>query len=965
MSEQLLGHDEQEIEAVPSDERIIVKRDKHEADAPTPLAFVIDTPPEEYTHSVTEAKWSSTALGWLRTLHEALQNQNPKVGIPIAGLRSRLELNDAATLRLDHSLGLGFPYDGMILWTQTDPQHCQKSMHETVLTWLVNNVASLASSDEAQHHTARLKDLVRQQRAIETTSRVATPYAWGTTQIKTTKAISPSSYADLADFVARHLEEKTVFPELPGLRRIVSGNLNQNQAELMTLPIHVGRSRFSLVLRVRVLSYPGRSLPIIAIEFSRRTWTTGLKSTASAKNVSAYAFPEDSQRAFKFTLSKKKGEDGTWSYQPDDDFAPLARQYFHDTNITTERILKEGHRLEQCPLLVGLKHGVGERSESKSGVPDLDKIEGFEGIAPVLAEIGLVPWKGLRPIETDTRAAKGYQHWRRRDQEQAGEQKKYEDWLQEAQESIRSCYAGEHHIVIAVQPEVNIEADAQLAEERLHEILPGSVVITRIPISPNVHGPRNTLPGKDVTSAAERAAIRIEEWSTFIDTVKQYEQRSGRKIDGILVLARRWYSDQKHDDTVNKRAGRIALAKGLGTPVQYLRPRVELHEEALQRSHRGKPKTAEEIEQHVTKEFENHLMHAWLDLAYKSLGRVRPWSLIKQAQSIYTDSGIPHTYPDRVLALGVVRRNKRRFLNNERSFLPYAIELDVEHGICTASFAYEHPETRKITWTDQLAFPQALVTLASLGPIQLTSEKKKKDRKQQLADRTQAFFKNRLADFGRRSSRSLVIIDADTSRSVWPWLQDASLDANNVSLAGGYHAEAAWPQTGLVRVRTENSPKVLWNDAFSGTPEESDEEIRYRAPGWAQAELFKLTDTYQTDVYLSFGSIIRKLTKGKSCYREIPGMKQIGRSKKYRGATMERHTDAWTTPTGLEICVVRAGDDEPDQIAQLVEWLRQCYAHFGDWTTKPAPLYFERALKEYLADYELEEDEHSEEDEEG
>jgi hypothetical protein len=94
-------------------------------------------------------------------------------------------------------------------------------------------------------------------------------------------------------------------------------------------------------------------------------------------------------------------------------------------------------------------------------------------------------------------------------------------------------------------------------------------------------------------------------------------------------------------------------------------------------------------------------------------------------------------------------------------------------------------------------------------------------------------------------------------------------------------------------------------------------------------------------------------------------MKQIGRSKKYRGATMERHTDAWTTPTGLEICVVRAGDDEPDQIAQLVEWLRQCYAHFGDWTTKPAPLYFERALKEYLADYELEEDEHSEEDEEG
>jgi len=47
-----------------------------------------------------------------------------------------------------------------------------------------------------------------------------------------------------------------------------------------------------------------------------------------------------------------------------------------------------------------------------------------------------------------------------------------------------------------------------------------------------------------------------------------------------------------------------------------------------------------------------------------------------------------------------------------------------------------------------------------------------------------------------------------------------------------------------------------------------------------------------------------------------------------------------------------------------VKWLRQCYAHFGDWTIKPAPLYFERVLKEYLPDYDFEEDDSEDNDEE-
>lgn len=933
--------------------RRIDKRETTKAENPTALAFVFERGVPRHAYDVTVAQWSEAAYAHLRNLGDALKSQTPRIDIPVVSLRGRLELADPANLRLERSVGR---YGRTVLWTQTDAHVCSATVNTAVLGWLVDDVTHHARSEMAEQSVEQLKKLARDRRAIEAFPRKVSPYTWDETLSKTAKAISSTSYADLADFVARQLEGKEIFPELfGGLRRIASGQLEQNQAELMTEPIVVGKSRFSLVVRVRIISYPGRPMPVIVIEFSRRVWTAGIKANAIAKTLRAYALPDGVTRAFQFTLCRTKGEDGKWIYQPDDDFAPIARQYFVGESLTTDVILKNGHELNNCKLMVVLKQGVGERSDVKSGVPDLDKLEGFDRVVDALAEINLKRWGGLQFIDSLTRPVKDRdQHWGKRDSEKAPDLQKYETWLAEAQHSIRECYAGEHHIVIAVQQGFDVDADASLAQARLNEILQGSVITTRIPISPNVHGPRHTLPGKEIKNPAERAATRIEEWSTFIETVKRYETDLGRKIDGVLVIAREWYPNKQHDDNVNKRAARIALANGLGVPVQYLRPRQEFREEYAEKPKRGKPKSPDEIAAAIDRDFENRLMIAWLDLAYKSLGHIRPSKLIEKAQKVYNIG----TYPDRILALGVVRRNISRFLSNERSFLPYAIELDVESGVCSASFAYEHAATRTLTWTDSLPLPQALVTLAGLGPVQLATATATVDRKKQLIERTQVFFKDRLAEFGQRSQYPLVLVDADSSRSIWSWLKDEEIDAHNVRLADGFHAQADWPHARLVRIRTNNSPKVLWDAEFYGRVKDSDEEVRYRAPVWAEAQLFKITDTVKTDVYLSFGSAIRtSRTRGKSCYRTIQGMKEIGRTRRYLAVTMDRHNDAWTTPAGLEIFVVRAGSDQPNQVAQLVEWLRQCYTHFGEWTSKPAPLFFESILKQYLADYELEENE--------
>jgi len=922
---------------------VVGRRQANRNAAPTALALTLtrDNVPHQQLVPITMASWSAAARAQLQALRKILAERSPRIDVPIASLRTRLELADDASIRIDSRLGIDNP-QATVLWTRTSAARCRETLNDEALSWLVNEVAPYAQQGEARSCVERLKGLARSRDVIETTARSSAPYQWTTSQSHTAKPTTPETYADLADEVARALEGRAVFPELGGLRRIVGADLSTNQAELMTEPIVLGKGNsFSLVVRIIVLSYPGRPLPVVMVDFSRRVWARGLKTRAGGRGtIHGYAFPHDATRAIRFTLrriprsnAKQETGDNLRGYQPANDFAPLARRYFAGAAPSVETMLTEGHRLAGCKVLIGLRHGVAHRALVKSGVPDRDKIDAIDRIAETLTSIGLRPWTGVQRIRTRARPlVDRNQHWDKRASAKAPERKKHAAWLQEAQESVRACYGDAHHLIIGVQPDPTVEADALEAERRLREILGDSVQITRIPLPLNVHGPRDTLPGSD-KKAPDRAALRMDTWAPFIEIVRRHEARSGHAVDGVLVIAREWYPHERHDDIVNSRAGRIALARDLGVPAQYLLPRGEgmrvLRAQVGDTS--GGRQTAQ-TQETVDEDFETRLMIAWLDLANRSQGRVLPEKLRQFSLEV---EQTPTAVPDRILALSVVRRNTTMYLRNEQSFVPCAIELDVEGGLCVASFAYEDPDTHLPASTELAPLPHALVALARMGPIRWSSAQT--DRKRVLEERAQRFFQERLADFAHRSERPLVLIDADSCRAVWPWLTDVRLDPDNVQLAGSYNAQVAWPHAQLVRIRTNNSPKILWDNEYFGVTSDTREHRRYRAPIRAEAQLFRLTDTQGTNVYLSFGSAIRtSLIRGASSYRTITGMKQDGTAR-----LLQPFTRAWATPTGVEICVVRANDENPDYIARLVEWLRQCYAHFGEWTAKPAPLFFE------------------------
>jgi RNaseH domain of pPIWI_RE len=208
-------------------------------------------------------------------------------------------------------------------------------------------------------------------------------------------------------------------------------------------------------------------------------------------------------------------------------------------------------------------------------------------------------------------------------------------------------------------------------------------------------------------------------------------------------------------------------------PVQYLRPEQEDGQWFR-------------WNQNPSELFETRLLMAWLDLAWKTMGRVNANKLAAVMAQVYgsapTDGAPAVLPPDRVLAVGILRRNRTR-LANEKSFVPFAIELDVERGTCFARFAHERGQGYETT--QLLRLPEALVALASSGPIQLATTST--NRREQLQERSQHFFHAAITDFCQRAERPLILIDAVACRDMWPWLADTKIDPQNVVIGQHPH----------------------------------------------------------------------------------------------------------------------------------------------------------------------------------
>ena len=668
------------------------------------------------------------------------------------------------------------------------------------------------------------------------------------------------------------------------------------------------------------------------------------------------------------------------------------------------------------------------RHKIKVGVPELDKLEAFENLTHALVPIGLVPFRNYAPVKTrhsndyeesaktinpstllssaleslepESAVSTSQAFLSGMDDAEIDQvlRRQFNLGLEQIQKSQRIVHfqnaRGQDEKDQSAELELLIQANAAAVKRLYGELRPLLVIFhdekyasalrivkavarllwgdaleiqtNRLPVG--AHGARGALAGSQ-KKERERFELRVDAWRPATTQLAAMKRRTF-----CLVMAADRYPDPnnsaiaRRDDRINKTAGRQALATLAQASVQYLLP----------------PNTAWNSDQIDLGDFLHRIQASLRDLVSAHSGR---FDGVAQAvtRSFSAVPAMRESMPKEILAITVVRKTAGRARGGfGTTFLPLALRIDVSTGRCDARCAHEgrHADMVVTAWEP---FVSALSTISRISPVRLA------DKMDTARTRFQRFTEQVISESVETDAQPLVLIDSSNCVQLWGWLADSRLDVGNIQIGEKQWMEKAWKGARIVRIRQNLAPGIVEDKqqhcAHSSVEDDrnanvlpSDEQLR--APT-SRGGLFRMTSELGPSgavCYLSVGKKTLHMGKrGPSCYQEtlaaLPYQSPEGGSKRVKNAAgivlhrLGRRPawhGQWPTPNPLEIVVtLRQPEDNPDQIAELVERLRYGFGHYADWTSLPAPLFFERVVRDYVSGFTLDEAADGEETDEG
>ncbi|MEL7356838.1 MAG: RNaseH domain-containing protein [Cyanobacteria bacterium J06560_6] len=495
-----------------------------------------------------------------------------------------------------------------------------------------------------------------------------------------------------------------------------------------------------------------------------------------------------------------------------------------------------------------------------------------------------------------------------------------------------------------------------------------SVEVIANGLPPDTHGSKSDLPNPK-KKAKERSKQRVTAWKSIANQIARRESRTF-----CLVLAAKFYTAEdgtiKRDDPINKPSTRRALASIGGACVQFI----------TQMDKTKKNNKADLVD------YSRRGQQALKDLLSAHSGRVE--GIKEKVEKCLKTSA--QSKPKEILAITIVRKQKGRARGLiEGTFLPIAIRIQVETGRCDIRCAHEGGDGLQITEWER--FPKALSRISSISPVKIG------DSSQIRRTNFMKFVRHVISDSVERKMQPLVIVDSTNCSRLWSWLADVRMDANNIHLKGisdWMHEE--WSGARIVRIRQGFTPAIIEEKVrnlvkTSVDDERNKNELKQMTPDLTipsasstLGKLFRLSTMSELTgcvTYFSIGSrAVQQQWRGQSCYQSTPAHDSVTLpndddsqetdSKKkpeklLNAAGIEVRalyekppfTEQWPTPNPLEIVVtLRQEEDDPDDLATLVESLRYVMGHYAESTTLPAPLFFERVVRDYISDFSIKEE---------
>jgi hypothetical protein len=563
--------------------------------------------------------------------------------------------------------------------------------------------------------------------------------------------------------------------------------------------------------------------------------------------------------------------------------------------------------------------------------------------------------------------------------------------IQANQEAMRRLYPNDQ-LLLVVFYEEQFQIELKLLQAIIRLLWGGAIELMSVRLPANTHGPKESLPGANL-KAKERSRQRIEAWESI---VKQLALRKQRTF--CLVMAREWYPDNKHDDRVNKPSSRQALATIAGSCVQFLLP-IE---------------TTKEKQLLNLSDFSHRVQAALKDLLSAHSGRIDD---VKEKVDKWLKDTPVAARPKEIIGITIVRKQKGRVRGSiENTFLPVAMRLKVETGECELCCAYEKGNNLQISsWSK---FSDAIAFISQISPVKLAD---KKDRRQtRFMDFVKQIISNSV-DEGNQplvmidSSNSAQLWPwlADVRMNA----NEINLGQQHERM------QDEWKGARLIRIRQDLAPGILdkkvrhlTETSLEDTRTKEELTSTKEIPSASSAmKLFRLVTSNQKSeisqtgcvAYLSVGrKTLHQESRGQSCYRPTEshiavkniaeqvvifafsllaqsGLHQMAsllmhyyiakiaegfNNKVLNKARLEVHkietrppfTGQLPTPNPLEIVVtLRQEKDDCDRLAALVESLRYSFGHYRDWSSLPAPLFFERVVRDYISEFAIEDEERS------
>mgnify|MGYP000883533593 CR=1 FL=1 len=481
------------------------------------------------------------------------------------------------------------------------------------------------------------------------------------------------------------------------------------------------------------------------------------------------------------------------------------------------------------------------------------------------------------------------------------------------------------------------------------------IVCNRLP--KGTHGPESSLdsklPNGKRAPAADRSQRRVEAWKGVTDQLRRSDKRHA-----CLIMARAYYEDAtgtsggKYDDRVNKPSTRRALASA-GCTVQFLLP--------PQQTKKG-VKLAD---------FLMRLQAAMKDLLWAHQGRID--TLPSAVEDCFPN---PDRRPREIIGITIVRKESGRLYSNDPSFLPIAVRLDVATGRCDLRFAYE-TQSGGYTSSRWEQLSDALAQIARLSPVKFAEDPRERK------TRFMRFVGEVISESVDDGAQPVVLVDSSNVVNLWPWLADKSITTDEISIGEKQWMQTVWAEARIIRIRHGLAPYLVEDkrEALAETWMEdtrSSDQIEPDRSLWVSTSpgsgLFRIQSGADSGcvTYLSVGQkTLHQQKRGVSCYREtmllgkpkiVKDGRRVAAPKAVNAAGCDTHRlvryaphiGQWPSPQPLEIVVtLRQQDDEPDRLAEFVERLRYGFGHYREWTKLPAPLFFERVVRDYISQFDI------------